>query len=29
VRSSQHPGRTGTIFMLFLPFDGISRKAAA
>ena len=29
VRSSQHPGRSGTVFTLFLPFNGISRKAAA
>lgn len=29
VRSSQRPGHAGTIFMLFLPFDGIARRAAA
>ena len=29
VRSSQRLGRSGTIFTLFLPFDGIARRAAA
>jgi len=29
VRSSQRPGRSGTIFTLFLPFNGITQKAAA
>ncbi|MBV8632185.1 MAG: PAS domain-containing protein [Silvibacterium sp.] len=29
VRSSQRPGRTGTIFKLYLPFNGLSKRAAA
>ncbi len=29
VRSSQLPGRHGTVFTLFLPFDGVARAAAA
>ena len=29
VRSSQSPGRHGTVFTLFLPFDGVARAAAA
>ena len=26
VRSSQQPGRSGTVFTMFLPFDAVSRS---
>ncbi|MFZ0663410.1 MAG: PAS domain-containing protein [Acidobacteriaceae bacterium] len=29
VRSSKRVGRSGTVFMLFLPFDGVTREKAA
>jgi len=29
VRSSQNPGRHGTVFTLFLPFEGVARTSAA